>query len=61
MLSLTDGKNQTTSWKYDEYGRMTNKTDAAGAVSDVARGMMSTYSGCWLVNVPGTAPVACGH
>lgn len=32
MLSLTGGKNQTTQWKYDEYGRVTNKLDQAGAV-----------------------------
>jgi YD repeat-containing protein len=29
MLTLTDGKNQTTSWNFDEYGRPTNKVDAA--------------------------------
>jgi RHS repeat-associated protein len=29
MLSLTDGKNQTTQWNYDQYGRVTNKVDAA--------------------------------
>jgi RHS repeat-associated protein len=29
MLTLTDGKNQTTSWSYDFYGRVTNKVDAA--------------------------------
>jgi RHS repeat-associated protein len=27
LLSLTDGKNQTTRWGYDEYGRVTNKLD----------------------------------
>ena len=27
LLTLTDGKNQTTSWVYDEYGRATNKVD----------------------------------
>lgn len=31
LLSLTDGKNQITRWKYDEYGRVTNKLDQAGA------------------------------
>ena len=31
LLSLTDAKNQTTTWKYDEYGRVTNKLDASGA------------------------------
>src|SRR5262249_392526 len=30
LINLIDGKNQTNSWKYDEYGRTTNKTDAAG-------------------------------
>jgi len=30
LLSLTDGKNQTTRWRYDEYGRMTNKFDQIG-------------------------------
>lgn len=30
-LSLIDGKNQTTTWKYDLYGLVTNKTDAAGS------------------------------
>jgi RHS repeat-associated protein len=28
LLSLTDGKSQTTSWKYDSYGQVTNKLDA---------------------------------
>jgi len=31
LLSLTDGKNQTTKWNYDEYGRVTNKVDQVGA------------------------------
>jgi RHS repeat-associated core domain len=31
LLALTDGKNQTTRWNYDEYGRVTNKLDQAGA------------------------------
>ena len=31
LLSLTDGKLQTTKWNYDEYGRVTNKVDQAGA------------------------------
>jgi YD repeat-containing protein len=31
LLSLTDGKNQTTKWNYDAYGRVTNKLDQAGA------------------------------
>ncbi len=30
LLSLTDGKNQTTRWNYDQYGRVTNKLDQAG-------------------------------
>jgi RHS repeat-associated protein len=30
VLSLTDPKNQTTRWNYDEYGRITNKLDQAG-------------------------------
>lgn len=30
LLSLTDGKNQTTRWNYDEFGRVTNKLDQAG-------------------------------
>src|SRR5439155_14980639 len=30
LLSLTDGKAQTTKWNYDEYGRVTNKLDQAG-------------------------------
>ena len=32
LLSLTDGKNQTTQWKYDQFGRVTNKLDQAGTV-----------------------------
>jgi len=30
LLSLTDGKGQTTRWNYNEYGRVTNKLDQAG-------------------------------
>jgi RHS repeat-associated protein len=30
LLTLTDGKNQTTTWSYDQYGRVTNKLDALG-------------------------------
>ena len=30
MLTLTDGKNQTTAWGYDFFGRVTNKLDALG-------------------------------
>src|SRR6266700_5107248 len=30
LLSLTDGKSQTTKWNYDEYGRVTNKLDQGG-------------------------------
>jgi RHS repeat-associated protein len=29
LLSLTDGKSQTTKWNYDEYGRVTKKLDQA--------------------------------
>jgi RHS repeat-associated protein len=29
LLTLTDGKNQTTTWHYDQYGRVTNKVDVA--------------------------------
>lgn len=32
LLSLTDGKGQTTRWNYDGYGRVTNKLDQAGNV-----------------------------
>ena len=32
LLTLTDGKNQTTAWHYDQYGRATNKLDAAASV-----------------------------
>ena len=32
LLSLTDGKGQTTQWRYDLYGRVTNKFDQAGTV-----------------------------
>lgn len=31
LLTLTDGKNQVTTWNYDEYGRATNKLDATSA------------------------------
>ncbi|MGH7977780.1 MAG: RHS repeat-associated core domain-containing protein [Limisphaerales bacterium] len=30
MLSLTDGKGETTTWGYDQYGLVTNKMDASG-------------------------------
>ena len=30
LRTLTDGKNQVTTWHYDEYGRATNKVDATG-------------------------------
>jgi len=30
LLSLKDGKSQTTSWKFDQFGRVTNKVDASG-------------------------------
>ncbi|HEX5222240.1 MAG TPA: hypothetical protein VFZ59_21985 [Verrucomicrobiae bacterium] len=29
LIALVDGKNQVTKWKYDEYGRATNKLDQA--------------------------------
>jgi YD repeat-containing protein len=29
LLTLTDGKSDTTKWGYDQYGRVTNKLDAA--------------------------------
>ncbi len=29
LLALTDSKSQTTTWSYDQYGRVTNKVDAA--------------------------------
>ena len=32
LLTLTDGKGQMTTWKYDQYGRVTNKTDHLGSV-----------------------------
>src|SRR5207249_3979907 len=30
LLTLVDGKNQTNTWNYDQYGRVTNKLDQAG-------------------------------
>ena len=30
LSTLTDGKNQTTTWNYDQYGRVTNKVDTLG-------------------------------
>jgi YD repeat-containing protein len=35
LLRLYDGKNQLTSWNYDEYGRVTNKVDAANVTNFV--------------------------
>jgi YD repeat-containing protein len=32
LLTLVDGKSQTTTWHYDQYGRVTNKVDAAANV-----------------------------
>jgi RHS repeat-associated protein len=32
LVMLTDGKNQTTTWNYDQFGRATNKIDAASNV-----------------------------
>ena len=31
LLTLRDGKNQVTTWNYDQYGRVTNKIDQASA------------------------------
>ena len=31
LLTLKDGKDQTTTWKYDVYGRVTNKLDATSS------------------------------
>jgi RHS repeat-associated protein len=31
LTALVDGKRQTTTWKYDRYGRVTNKLDATSA------------------------------
>ncbi len=33
LLTLTDGKHQTTSWGYDQYGRATNKVDASSVTA----------------------------
>jgi RHS repeat-associated protein len=33
LLTLTDGKNQTTQWKYDLFGRATNRIDAANVTN----------------------------
>ena len=33
LLTLTDGKNQATTWHYDSFGRVTNKVDAANVVA----------------------------
>src|SRR5207245_145423 len=33
LLTLTDGKAQTTTWHYDEFGRATNKLDQGSAVA----------------------------
>ncbi len=32
LISITDGKNQTTRWGYDVYGRVTNKVDQSSTV-----------------------------
>src|SRR5262249_12713042 len=37
LKTLIDGKNQTTTWKYDEYGRVTNKVDALGVNAFIYR------------------------
>jgi RHS repeat-associated protein len=35
LLTLTDGRNQTTQWYYDVYGRLANQVDAANRVTFV--------------------------
>jgi len=35
FLMLTKGKGQTANWNYDQYGRVTNKVDAAGIANFV--------------------------
>ncbi len=35
LLTLKDGKSQTATWKYDQYGRLTNKVDAANITNFV--------------------------
>jgi RHS repeat-associated protein len=35
LLALTDGKNQSTAWGYDSFGRVTNKVDTAGITNFV--------------------------
>jgi RHS repeat-associated protein len=35
LLTLTDGKNQTTTWHYDQYGHATNKVDASSTTDFV--------------------------
>src|SRR5579859_4353559 len=35
LLTLNDGKNDPTTWTYDQYGRVTNKLDAAGITNFV--------------------------
>ena len=35
LLTLTDGRNQVTTWHYDAFGRVTNKVDAAGVMDFV--------------------------
>jgi YD repeat-containing protein len=37
LLTLTDGKSQITSWGYDQFGRQTNKVDAASNLIFVYR------------------------
>jgi RHS repeat-associated protein len=32
LLTLTDGKNQSTTWIYDQFGRVTNKLDASSSL-----------------------------
>jgi RHS repeat-associated protein len=42
LLSLTDGKSQTTKWNYDLYGRVSNKVDQTG--TEILRYTYDAYS-----------------
>jgi len=55
LLTLTDGKNHTTTRRYDQYGRVTNKVDALGT-NDFFHGQ---WSGATEMrgDVGGTRPV----
>jgi len=46
LVTLSDGKNHTTSWNYDQYGRVTNKVDATS--TEVLRYAYSANG--WLTN-----------